>query len=293
MKRWFVATLSLLAGPTLFAVGLFSLAQAQAPTVRSVILDKRPAPNVGGACSEATMFLARTSGLDGTHTTAYTNLICGLVTDGIYTAFDGLYGLATQDSTTSLLNVAQNAFNLSVSGSPIFTPDSGYVASSGQLLTGFNPSTAVSPQYTQNSAHLSLWNLTNNTDVNAAMGNSAAGTSGESHVFVKFSDNNFYARINSAGAGGTAISDPRGHLIGNRSSIIAIQVYQNGSSFGSVVDTSAAPSNQAFQILGVSGATPDNVHHIAAASFGRSLNSTEAGNYYARLRTYMTAVGVP
>lgn len=48
MKRWFVATMLLLAGPTIFAVGLFSLAQAQAPTVRSVILDKRPAPASAG-----------------------------------------------------------------------------------------------------------------------------------------------------------------------------------------------------------------------------------------------------
>jgi len=32
---------------------------------------------------------------------------------------------------------------------------------------------------------------------------------------------------------------------------------------------------------------------IAAASIGSSLNSTEAGNFYTRLRTYMTAVGVP
>ena len=34
-------------------------------------------------------------------------------------------------------------------------------------------------------------------------------------------------------------------------------------------------------------------HQVAATSIGSSLNSTEATAFYNRLRTYMTAVGVP
>jgi hypothetical protein len=42
-------------------------------------------PSGGAGCTAATNFLARTSGLSGTETTAYTTMICGLVTDGIIT----------------------------------------------------------------------------------------------------------------------------------------------------------------------------------------------------------------
>jgi hypothetical protein len=34
-------------------------------------------------------------------------------------------------------------------------------------------------------------------------------------------------------------------------------------------------------------------YQIAMASIGSSLNSTEATNFYNRLRTYMTSMGVP
>ncbi len=59
----------------------------------------------------AAPFLARTSGLDGTHTTAYTNLICGLIADGVWQKLDMLHIYATQNSTTALLNLVQNAYN--------------------------------------------------------------------------------------------------------------------------------------------------------------------------------------
>src|SRR5229473_5562637 len=59
----------------------------------------------GGGCSQATTFLARTSGLSGTETTAYTNLICGLVTDGVYPSLDALYIFATNTTTTANLNL--------------------------------------------------------------------------------------------------------------------------------------------------------------------------------------------
>jgi len=117
-------------------------------------------PGVG--CPAATNFINR-SGISGTDATNYTNLICGLVTDGIISFFDALYIFAAPTSTVALLNLVSSSFNCTVSGTPTFTPYSGYIAitDSDQITNGFNPSTG-SPQFTSSSGHLSLWNLSNN-----------------------------------------------------------------------------------------------------------------------------------
>jgi hypothetical protein len=56
------------------------------------------------SCSQSSAFLARTSGLDTTHKTAYDTLICGLVTDALWSSLDALYIFATADATTAGLN---------------------------------------------------------------------------------------------------------------------------------------------------------------------------------------------
>src|SRR6266404_3514163 len=76
---------------------------------------------VPGSCAQSTAFLARTSGLDTTHTNAYNSLICGLVTNGVFSKFDFLYIYATQNSTTALLNLISTSFNSTVHGAPTFT----------------------------------------------------------------------------------------------------------------------------------------------------------------------------
>jgi len=59
--------------------------------------------------------------------------------------------------------------------------------------------------------------------------------------------------------------------------------------------TSQAVINFNFITLGVrkSGTTAGSAYQCAMASIGSSLNGTDATNFYNRLRTYMTAVGVP
>ena len=61
------------------------------------LLLRDPLPVVAaGGCIAATNFLARTSSLSGTETTAYTNMICGLVTDGVITGnLSGVAGCGT------------------------------------------------------------------------------------------------------------------------------------------------------------------------------------------------------
>jgi hypothetical protein len=251
----------------------------------------------GGGCSQATTFLARTS-LTGSDVTNYTNLICGMVTDGLITGdlsttgcgslFDVLYILATANATDALKNICGTNFTGNNTGLT-FTAYSGFTAVSGQLLqTNFNPSTATSPNYTQNSAHISEWNLVNSgtTSIDAT-----AGT-GENTIFASGSIN---SRVNdNPESSGFSASDFRGHILGNRSSSTARQLYQNASTtlIGGTTATypstpSQAVNNTAFSLLSLGD------HTGAMASIGASLNSTQVTNFYNRLRTYMTAVGVP
>jgi hypothetical protein len=241
----------------------------------------------------AAAFLARTSGLDGTHTTAYTNLINGLVSDGVWGKLDVLHIYATQDSTTALLNLVSTNYNGVANGSPTFTVDRGFtggVSGGGTVYinTTFNPSSASSPQYTLNSGHLSGWVLNDIQETRNFIGATAAG------IFAKFTDNNAYFTINAATNINVAVASAIGHYIANRSASNAVQGYKNGSSIisGSVAST-GVPNLQYFVLSDNNGAPLGASNQVAMASIGASLSATDVTNFYNRLRTYMTAVGVP
>jgi hypothetical protein len=131
-----------------------------------LLLVQRPPPPSG--CTQATTFLARTSGLSGTETTAYTNLICGMVTDGTWSLLDALYIFATNTTTTAKLNLISTSFPIAYHGTPAessqFSADHGYTGdgSTVYLDTGFIPSSAGGV-FTLNSAHIGQYMLTSRT----------------------------------------------------------------------------------------------------------------------------------
>ncbi len=255
-----------------------------------------------GSCSSSSSFLARTSGLDATHTSAYDALICGLVTDGIFSKLDFLQVYATQDSTTANLNLVSTNFTAVPHGSPTFTVDRGYTGVDGSTTvyvdSTFNPATASSPNFVQNSAHLSLWSVLDTTSSNAAIG-ASNGVGQGNLIYPRYVDGNAYYRANSQGEPGVSSATGKGHYIANRSSSTAIQGYKNGSN---VLTNNGAGSftivNASFITVGdnIGSAPPIPTGwagQLAEASCGSSLSSTDATNFYNRLRTYMTAVGVP
>ena len=75
-------------------------------------------------CAQGTTFLARTTGLDAAHQTAYQNTICHLVNDSIITGnltgaaggcgslLDAFYLMATADATTAALNICGTSYSL-------------------------------------------------------------------------------------------------------------------------------------------------------------------------------------
>src|SRR3974390_3125511 len=68
----------------------------------------------GGAftpsCSQSSNFLARATGVtSNTDKTNYDTMICGLVTDGVWSKLDALYVFAAVDRTTAKLNLVSSS----------------------------------------------------------------------------------------------------------------------------------------------------------------------------------------
>jgi hypothetical protein len=211
-------------------------------------------------------------------------LISGLKADALWTnKIDRLWILAADDTTSALTDIR----NLAVAEADApFTANQGYFCSwSGTVYTKFVPSQSGGFQ-TQNSAHIAIWNLTDGFQADNALDAGGTGvtflnpwSAGEGGG-VRFA-------INDQPANFAAISilDCRGFMLANRSSVTARQIYLNGASLGAVPGTTSTARPEEYIDAG-------GDRMLSVISLGPSLNSTEQSNYYKRVRTYLTEVGV-
>src|SRR5690606_7666747 len=99
-------------------------------------------------------------------TTARKNLIndlfAALMEAGVYSKLDAFYIFAQYDEQAALQNWVADQYNSNPVNSPTFTVDRDYVGNgtSSYLDSQFNPSTAVSPKFVQNSAYFGIWSRT-------------------------------------------------------------------------------------------------------------------------------------
>ena len=265
-------------------------------------------PVASGGCSgagttAANNYLARTTGgNEGGNAANVTTLICGLVTDGVITGnlsgakgcgshLDTLYILAQQNSSDALLNLCGTTYGATVGGTPTFTSNVGYSGfNAGTYVdSNFNSTTATSPNYIQNNASFGFWSYAVISETNPQM-----GTGNDSHIYDDYSGTSFYARVNDSVAPSVSTTITKGLFTGDRTNSTTVFPYQNGSSGGSISSSSTVNDNNDFLIgfvpgLGA-GATGQT---ICAAYIGGSLGSSLQAALYTRLRTYMTAMGVP
>jgi hypothetical protein len=252
----------------------------------------------------ATLFLARTSGLDSTHTTAYTNLINGLVSDGVWSKLDVLYVFATADTTTALLNLKSANFTGITHGPPTFTVDRGFtgadLSTTIWIDSGFNATTASGAGFTANSCHISAWVDTNGAS-NIVIGIEGDTGTNRTNIYPwNSTTGNSEFRINDSGSSaGVSIGNSTGHWVASRTSSTVSTGYRNGSSVATPNAAAGTLQNGNIYVLAVhnivNGASGyhGSSQQVSAASIGAGLSSTDASNFYTRLRTYMTAVGVP
>jgi hypothetical protein len=216
------------------------------------------------------------------------NLVGSLKTAGVWTKLDALHVLAAHDAQAARQNWVADAYNLTAVAAPTFTTDRGYQGdgSSSYLDTGFNPTTAVTPQFVQNSGHLSVWSRTSGAAAPVDMGN------GNSIILTRqTTTDNFARRVNASSSDGTVVADGSGHFLVSRPNSTSSTGYRNAATQGSGSVASAAPDNAAFRVLGRSTTVSFSSRQIAMSSIGASLTSGEVTGFYNALNTYMQAVG--
>jgi hypothetical protein len=263
----------------------------------------------GGGCSQATTFLARTS-LGGSYPAAYTTLICDLVTAGLITGnmsttgcgstFDVFYVLASDTSADALLNLCSTSYGGTLNGAPTFTAANGFTGVSGSstvsISSGFTPSTATSPNYTQNSAHISSWVNTNITaGLFYSLGSQNTSTS-QSGILPRYSDGNAYYRINDANASpsaGTATANSIGHYVATRSSSTTGVGYKNAANQTIGAATSAGVSSFPYLVLANNtngGANGGIAAQIMMVTLGGALTSGNVTTLCHEENLYLTTI---
>jgi hypothetical protein len=277
----------------------------------------QPGPAASG-CTQATNFLARTSGLSGTETSAYTTMICGLVTDGIITGtmngpnsgsgacgslLDALYILATNNTTTAALNLCGTSYSLIAVNSPTFTADTGYAGNgtSSFLNTQFVPQSATTPNYTTNAASIGAYDRTSSTVVSSSATIMGISNGAQTYIQPLTTASAMSADVNTTTfPSGAPNTNRQGAWIVTRTNSTTVSIYKNGSAtpLNTVTtDTAVAPFVNAidFTILaqGITGSAQKfTTDQISAAFIGGALTGTQAAAINNRINAYMAALGV-
>ena len=238
---------------------------------------------------EALAYLARTvGGNEGGNATNIATLIDGLVSDGVWAKLDALYVLAQQNQSDAHLNLVSASYPI-VAGAT-FTAYQGLSAfPSGGLSTGFNAASSPSPHFVQNSGSIGGWAY-------GVPGNNSCflgSTTGTGETILLFYNNAIIGAINARAL--TAQTAAAGLFTVDRGSPSTLDFYLNGSNYlPSAASTSAAPDGYNISIGDLtSGSWQFTLTSLSAAFIGASLGAAGQLALYNRLRTYMTAVGVP
>jgi hypothetical protein len=129
----------------LFVLALFfGIVVDLTPSRQLVIFDQASSARFEVSCSQSAAFLTRTSGFTFLQKVQYDAAICHLVSTGTLQKLDALYRLAAPNQTASLINLAQDKYNITISGGCLYGPEAGWMGDAATCYadTGFNPSTA-------------------------------------------------------------------------------------------------------------------------------------------------------
>lgn len=294
----------------LLALALSSPAHAGSMT----LLGAGSAGVVARTCTDdtaTTNFLARTSGLTNPVKDAYCVMIKALESGSIITGnlsgatgcgsvLDGIYILATSNTTTAALNICGTSYSLITNGTPTsFTAYAGYVGdgSTFYLDTGFVPSTAGG-NFALNSATMGVY-LPNSDTVSSGLIQigAAHGTATQSFSYIAAAGTGFAAEVNGATFPGTSGSNSKGAWVVSRAASTGFNAYQNGSStaFWTQSDTSVALPPVSIYLFGYNNSVTPGLTSpwnglISAGFFGAALTGTQAAALNNAINTFIATV---
>lgn len=241
----------------------------------------------GGVVSELRLFLV----------SAY---IVTLKLKGCWTILDRLWLMAAENVQQATIDLRILAV-AGVATGPTFTINQGYTCSLTTWFdTNFNPSTAISPQYSTNSGHFSLYNRTNQgPSASVEMGDSDATNAFSCNLSGEWSDGNNYFALNDANgdAGRVAPVSQNGIWVVSRIGPTTASDYLAGSLFANNGQTSTnVPTfnylvGSAFDNAGVPIGPPGTTCQFGMASLGGGMTAQNVADFTAATQTFMTAIG--
>jgi len=218
---------------------------------------------IGGAVgfsAEAQQFFDRLlTPPDDARALVYAAFIDALVAGGVWAKLDGLYVFCAADEGTALTNLVSSNYTATrreSAGTVTFTVDEG-VSGGGAvryLSTQFNPTTAASPNFTQNDAMIGGWSSNDALSTNQQfVGDGDSGTApAGGDVKMEFypvynGTSTVYFMLNAAGPSITATNpngtDSSGLFLGQRYNSASQSLLQNGGVIASGAGASSAPNN--------------------------------------------------
>ena len=219
----------------------------------------------------------------------YDTFIRALVTAGVWAKLDCLYCFAAADEATALVNLKQDSFRAyreESSGTATFTVNGGYSAGgvTRHISSGFNGTTASSPNFTRNDAMVAAWSGTTTQSNNPLIQTGVGATQLNGvDLYPKWSDGKPYTSINSSADFGTAhANDSSGLYLAQRTTSTAAAVYRNAVSVSTSTTASAAMLNSNIYFF--------CVHTTRIGIIGRSLSGSELTALYDACAAYITSV---
>jgi len=218
------------------------------------------------------------------------NFVTALKLAGVWPLLDVLYVFAAAAQQAALINwINPGTFNGTLSGSPTFAADRGFTGSGSPFVnSNFNPTTAPSPQFTQNSASMGGRALT--SVANEIIGGYVMAANTNTQLFVTATPT-LRIGINAAGVltHDFTVSPATGLFSGSRTDANNTQAYQNGASLGTYSTASGAPNNDNLGFI--CGAGSFGASQIASGFIGGALTPAQHAALAAAELAYMHGVG--
>lgn len=218
--------------------------------------------------------------LDSGHLAAYSDLINGMVSAGLWDKFRVLHVEKAPNEDTAAQNLISADYPITVVGSPTFVADDGYTAcdSSNYLDPGFVATTDPSPKFLRNSGAVVGSTNSLSSATGFIIGHTIQSGS-EVSIFPHYTDGHVYADCNSSDAtefDGGAASGGAGLWIVSRVDSSEFKLYKDGSLIGTSTSTSAAVSANSFYYGTGNG---DWTHNIEVVGIASGLDATDVTNF--------------
>jgi hypothetical protein len=253
---------------------------------------------VNAVDADATAFIAAAGITNLTQAAAISTLVNDLKTYGLWTKMKALYPMVGGSAASHKFNLKDPrdldiAFRLTFNGGWTHSATGALPnGSNGYAETWLNENNVL----TLNNEHISYYSRTNSVGNFGDMGNINTSISGNPgiNLNLKWSDGNFYPRVNDNNSGISNPSSSTGLFISNRTNSTQVRAFQNG-----VLKLINSNSIQKVDLNIYIGATRHNFfgtafytnRESAFSSIGDGLTDTDAANFYTAVQKFQTTLG--